>query len=149
MNKLFKYMFAIVFCDYLASISNRFGFFLMHGTPFVATLGQGPVSPLEFGWRMTRARCWIYCLGQMHLQWKSVPRRWLSAKTEDDRKDKRHYNPHFLQASTVKGYFLLLLNKQHAVLLRSRCFLSSFLFFFFSSSSSTDVLTRQQFIQSI
>lgn len=121
-------MFAIVFCDYLASTSNHFFFSHTARSPFVAPLGRAPVSRLEFGWRATCAQCWIYCLGQMHLQWKSVPRRWLPAKTVDDRKDKRHYNPRFLQASTVKGYFLLLLNKQHAVPLRSRCFLSSFFF---------------------
>lgn len=54
---------------------------------------------------LTYARCWTHwlTLRQMYSEWKSAQRFWHLANEEDDRKDERHYNPRFLQASTAKG----------------------------------------------
>lgn len=72
---------------------------------FAAWIGLRMSVKQSQGLHMTFAQCWAHWLTfrQMYSEWKSTPRCWHLANVEYDRKDERHYNHCFLQASTAKG----------------------------------------------
>lgn len=72
---------------------------------FAAWIGLRMSVKQSQGLHMTFAQCWAHWLTfrQMYSEWKSTPRCWHLANVEYDRKDERHYNHCFLQASIAKG----------------------------------------------
>lgn len=94
------------------------------------------------GLPMTCAQCWTHwlTLRQMYSERRSAQRCWHLANEEYDRKDERHYNRCFLQASTAKG-----ISSCHWIngTLRflSNTFINLFIFFF--SCRNGDLLTTR------